>query len=83
MPLELWVQAALHQLRIREVPVPCIYLDEKRSFGRSLDDPFRRLRHYQDVLQRSVDTAGLRLEDGWTFEKPHSAKSFDASQECA
>ena len=38
MPLELWVQAAHHRLRIVEVPVPLIYLEEERSFGGSLDD---------------------------------------------
>ncbi|HVW37461.1 MAG TPA: glycosyltransferase family 2 protein, partial [Pirellulales bacterium] len=31
MPLELWVQAAHAGLRIRELPVPLIYLDENRS----------------------------------------------------
>ena len=38
MPLELWVQAAAAGLRIIELPVPLIYLDEKRSFGGVLDD---------------------------------------------
>ncbi len=31
MPLELWVQAAYQGLRVVEVPVPLIYLDEERS----------------------------------------------------
>jgi len=59
MPLELWVQVALHRLRIRELPVPRIYLDEDRSFGDSLDDPCRRLNHYRDVLRRSMHDAGF------------------------
>lgn len=54
MPLELWVQAAFHGLRILEVPVPLIYLDEKRSFGGSLDDTATRLAVYRDVLERSI-----------------------------
>ena len=33
MPLELWVRAVQLGLRIVELPVPLIYLDEKRSFG--------------------------------------------------
>ncbi len=33
MPLELWVQAASLGLSVVEVPVPLIYLDEKRAFG--------------------------------------------------
>jgi dolichol-phosphate mannosyltransferase len=54
MPLELWVQAAQAGLRICELPVPLIYLDEKRSFGGSLDDARRRLEYYHLVLQRSL-----------------------------
>lgn len=53
MPLELWVQAAALGLRIKELPVPLIYLDEKRSFGGSLDDAERRQRYYQEVLSRA------------------------------
>jgi len=58
MPLELWVQAAALGLRIKELPVPLIYLDEKRSFGGSLDDAARRYQYYQDVLRRSLEAAG-------------------------
>jgi glycosyltransferase involved in cell wall biosynthesis len=54
MPLELWVQAAFHDLKIVEVPVPLIYLDEKRSFGGALDDSQTRLAYYHDVIERAV-----------------------------
>jgi len=54
MPLELWVQAAHHGLRIVEVPVPLIYLDEKRSFGGSLDDGRKRLDYYHRVLDCAI-----------------------------
>ena len=54
MPLELWVQAAFHRLRILEVAVPLIYLDETRSFGGSLDDTSTRLAVYRDVLERAI-----------------------------
>lgn len=63
MPLELWVQAVAHGLRIVELPVPLIYLDETRSFGGSLDDATRRLQHYRDVLARSMEAA---RSSGWT-----------------
>jgi dolichol-phosphate mannosyltransferase len=53
MPLELWVQAARCGLVIRELPVPLIYLDEKRSFGGSLDNAETRLQHYREVIDRS------------------------------
>jgi dolichol-phosphate mannosyltransferase len=61
MPLELWVQAAHAGLRIRELPVPLIYLDEKRSFGGSLDDARVRLKHYYDVLDRASAALERRL----------------------
>ena len=44
MPLEVWVQAAAAGWRIIELPVPLIYLDEKRSFGGVLDDAQTRAR---------------------------------------
>ncbi len=59
MPLELWVQAVAHGLRIAELPVPLIYLEEERSFGGMLDDGETRLQYYREVLQRSMREAGL------------------------
>ncbi|QDU86803.1 Undecaprenyl-phosphate mannosyltransferase [Pirellulimonas nuda] len=53
MPLEFWVQAAAAGLSIREVAVPLIYLDEKRSFGGALDIAEQRLAHYRDVIDRA------------------------------
>jgi dolichol-phosphate mannosyltransferase len=58
MPLELWVQAACLQLKVIELPVPLIYLDEKRSFGGVLDDAATRLEYYHDVLDRSLASVG-------------------------
>jgi dolichol-phosphate mannosyltransferase len=57
MPLELWVQAARLELRIKEVPVPLIYLDEKRAFGGSLDDADRRRAYYFEVIERAARMA--------------------------
>lgn len=54
MPLELWVQAAYAELRIKEVPVPLIYLDEERSFGGAIDDASTRVEYYHLVLDRSI-----------------------------
>jgi dolichol-phosphate mannosyltransferase len=48
----LWARAARLGLRIVELPVPLIYLDEKRSFGGSLDDAEKRLGVYRQVLDR-------------------------------
>lgn len=58
MPLELWVQAARANLKVIELPVPLIYLDEDRSFGGVLDDATTRLEYYHLVLDRSVAAAG-------------------------
>jgi glycosyltransferase involved in cell wall biosynthesis len=57
MPLELWAQASCLGWRIIELPVPLIYLDEKRSFGGSLDDAQTRLAYYNQVLDRSIAAA--------------------------
>ncbi len=54
MPLELWVQAAYAKLKIVELAVPLIYLEEARSFGGSLDDARKRLEYYHEVIDRSV-----------------------------
>ena len=54
MPLELWVQAAHHGLKVVETPVPLIYLEEERSFGGSLDDGHQRLEYYHQVLRRAM-----------------------------
>jgi dolichol-phosphate mannosyltransferase len=63
MPLELWVQAAKAGLRIAELPVPLIYLDEKRSFGGALDDARTRLEYYHLVIDRSMAVAELPRGD--------------------
>ena len=60
MPLELWVQAVHHRLRIKELPVPLIYLDESRSFGGVLEKAAERLQSYPLVLDRSI----LAARDG-------------------
>jgi dolichol-phosphate mannosyltransferase len=61
MPLELWVQAACANLKIVELPVPLIYLDQTRSFGDVLDDPDTRVQHYHDVLERSIAAVDCRV----------------------
>ncbi|TWU26110.1 glycosyltransferase family 2 protein [Bythopirellula polymerisocia] len=59
MPLELWVQAAEHDLHITEVPVPLIYLDEDRSFGGALDAAEIRLNYYREVIARARRSAAI------------------------
>ncbi len=59
MPLEFWVQAVALGLKIIEMPVPLIYLDEARSFGGSLDHAQTRLKVYEEVLDRAMVRAGI------------------------
>ncbi|HEY2157041.1 MAG TPA: glycosyltransferase family 2 protein [Isosphaeraceae bacterium] len=64
MPLQVWVQAVEHGLTIVEVPVPLIYLDEKRAFGGALDDATYRLNHYRAVFREAMERAGLTVAGG-------------------
>jgi glycosyltransferase involved in cell wall biosynthesis len=57
MPLEVWVEAAAAGLRIIELPVPLIYLDEKRSFGGALDNAQTRLDYYHTTIERAICAA--------------------------
>jgi len=57
MPLQLWVQAALAGLRIKEVGVPRVYLDPKRAFGGMLNDADERLSYYRRVIVDAVKQA--------------------------
>jgi dolichol-phosphate mannosyltransferase len=63
MPLELWVQAVALGLKIVEIPVPLIYLDEARSFGGALDHGPTRLQVYEEVLDRAMARAGIVPQD--------------------
>jgi dolichol-phosphate mannosyltransferase len=62
MPLQLWVQAAQLELRIREVGVPRLYLDPNRAFGGMLNDASQRLAYYRRVIADAVaeETAACR-----------------------
>jgi glycosyltransferase involved in cell wall biosynthesis len=64
MPLQVWVQAVAHGLKIEEVAVPLIYLDESRAFGGALDDASYRLAHYREVFRDALDRAGLAVAGG-------------------
>ena len=64
MPLQVWVQAVEHGLKVVEVPVPLIYLDESRAFGGALDDATYRLNHYRKVFREALDRSGLAVAGG-------------------
>ena len=64
MPLEVWVQAVANGLKIVEVAVELIYLDESRAFGGALDDASYRLQHYRRVFENAMNRAGLLAPAG-------------------
>jgi dolichol-phosphate mannosyltransferase len=53
-PMQFWVQAAAHGLRVRELPVKLIYNDLSRTFGPVLSDAGVRLAHYRKVLHDEI-----------------------------
>jgi dolichol-phosphate mannosyltransferase len=59
MPLQVWVQAVALGLKIIEVPVPLIYLEEERAFGGALDNAAYRLTHYRTVFEQALQQSGL------------------------
>lgn len=54
MPLQVWVQAAAHRLRVVELPTARIYKNPERRFWGGLDDAAVRRRYYEEVLDREV-----------------------------
>ena len=61
MPMQMWVQIAAAELRVREIVVPLIYNDPGRHFGGALDDPAVRLEHYLAVFEEEVAVHRNRL----------------------
>jgi hypothetical protein len=54
VPLQVWVQAAHHGLRVREIPIGRIYKNPERRFWGGLDDAALRRAYYLDVLRREA-----------------------------
>jgi dolichol-phosphate mannosyltransferase len=76
-PMQFWVQAVAHGLRIGEIPVRRIYKDLNRTFGGGLDDPAIRLRAYRRTLHEELRRCRHRLSTRATrhlgapaFERP-------------
>lgn len=83
MPLELWVQAAFQGLKITEMAVPLVYLDEKRSFGGALDDSAKRLAYYHSVIDRAVKACAERQPSS-PLALPRCAEQYQGcSQGCS
>ena len=62
-PMQFWVQAVAHELRVGEIPVRLIYNDPSRSFGGPLDDADNRLAVYRRTFDRELDRCRDRLPE--------------------
>ncbi len=62
-PMQFWVQAAAHGLRIQELPVRLIYNDPSRSFGGPLNDPSTRLEHYRRTMHDELERCAPMLPE--------------------
>ena len=60
-PLQFWVQSAVHDFSIVEIPIRLIYHDPTRSFGGPLDDADDRLAHYKQVFQAELNKSKHRF----------------------
>jgi len=72
MPLQLWVQAARLDLRIREVGVPRLYLDPTRAFGGVLNDPAERLNYYRSIIATADDALRVKVATAYCHYAPCS-----------
>jgi glycosyltransferase involved in cell wall biosynthesis len=57
-PMQFWVQAAMANFRIREIPVRLIYNDPTRTFGGPLDEPVNRRAVYEATIRRELIRCG-------------------------
>ena len=62
-PMQFWVQAVAHGLKITEIPVKLIYNDMNRTFGGPLDDPAVRLGHYREEFHLELRRCADRLPE--------------------
>ncbi len=63
MPMQFWVRAVAHGLRVLEIPVSLIYNDMNRSFGGPLDNPRVRYDHYRQVLHCELERCAKLLPE--------------------
>lgn len=54
-PMQFWVQAVAHGLRIEEMPVRLIYNDPSRTFGGPLNVASSRLDHYRRTMHAEIE----------------------------
>lgn len=80
MPLELWIKAIAAGQRVLELPVPLVYLEEKRSFGGALDDADSRLTYYREVIRKALQEVSPHLDEASAFDRSCHALCGDSCE---
>ncbi len=76
-------QAAFLKLRIKEVAVPRVYLDPKRTFGGVLNDADERLSYYRRVIAEAENGIPSEKQEGTVADSapPATGYTFDCCAE--
>jgi len=74
-PMQLWAQAAAHNLRVGEIEVDLIYNDPNRTFGGGLDDAVHRLAHYRSIFAQELINARAQAEVATVKQSSRSVES--------
>ncbi|QDU32781.1 Undecaprenyl-phosphate mannosyltransferase [Poriferisphaera corsica] len=80
IPLQFWVQAKSHGLKVDEVPIRLIYNDPNRSFGEKLDDPAHRIALYREVWENELSRTANMRENCMPADCVEEKVEADASQ---
>ncbi|MGB9553391.1 MAG: glycosyltransferase family 2 protein [bacterium] len=54
LPLQFWIQAAKVGLKIKEIPVPLIYMDYSRTFPGELRNASQRRKYYLEIIKKAL-----------------------------
>ncbi|MGB9875944.1 MAG: glycosyltransferase family 2 protein [bacterium] len=55
LPVQFWIQAKRAGLRIKEIPVPLIYMDYSRTFPGKLKDSGERRKYYLEIIKKELE----------------------------
>ena len=58
MPMQLWIQAWLKGLTVKEIAVGLVYFDRSRTFPGPIRDPEERYRYYVEILDKELVHGG-------------------------
>ena len=70
-PLQFWIQAKRHGLKVAEIAVPRIYKNLNRSFGEKLDNPNTRVEYYLDVIVKELERVKIPIPEHMVYIAKH------------